>query len=727
MERGRALTGAGAGTMGIFQFTWSAAGRSMDLVTAFVAMLLVVWLIERHRRRPGEGAADAVAVAVTALWCLLVSATGTGSVLSTLGEVARNLAWLMVVLALFARDRRDETVRPVRPVLAALALVELFQIALVVLAQRYAGFPEAVVMIGQMSDLFHLLSTTGALVLVHNLYAGSVAGQRGAVRWSCLALALIWGYDLNYYTIAYLARGVPAELVTLRALAQMVAMVMIGLAARKGSSLRLSPSRTVAFQSLVLLIIGIYLIVMVGAAQSVAWAGGNTSELVQLGFAFVTTVMIIALVPSARLRRWLNVVLAKHFFQHRYDYRAEWLRFARTIGRADANAQPLHARVVQAVADITDSARGVLLVPGEGGALVLAARWQWPTLDVPAVAIDARAVAFLERSGFIVDLDQVRAGTDHAGEASLIPAWMVDEEAIWVLVPLLHFERLVGLVVLGRPALPRELDWEDFDLLRVVGQQLASFLAEQGAHAALLEASRFDEFNRRIAFVMHDIKNLASQLALLARNAERHADNPAFRSDMLVTLRNAADKLNALIARLSRYGAGTVSAIEPVDASAVAQAVAARCNTALGTVQVFATDVQPCLVLAARDTLDQVISHLVQNALDATEGKLGVFLHTRTDAGHGVIEVVDSGSGMSADFVRNRLFTPFVSTKPGGFGIGAFEARELVNAMHGRLEVESREGLGSRFAIRLPRAPDGAGAHSATPAIPAPATKAAVS
>jgi len=708
--------------------TWIAAGRWMDLVAAFVAMLLVVWLIDRYRRRRGgTNQADIVAVAVTAVWCLIGSASGAVNVLSTLGEVARNLAWLMVLLTLFARDHRDETVAPVRPVLAALALVELFQIVLVVLADRFAALPAAVTMIGQLSDLFHLLMTTGALVLVHNLYVGAVAGQRGAVRWSCLALALIWGYDLNYYTIAYLGRVVPDELIALRALAQMIAVVMIGLAARSGASLRLSPSRAVAFQSLMLLIIGIYLIVMVGAAQSVAWAGGNTSELVQLGFAFVTTVVIIALVPSARLRRWINVVLAKHFFQHRYDYRAEWLRFARTIGRADANAQPLHARVVQAVADITDSARGLLLVPGEGGALVLAARWQWPTLDVPAAAIDAETVAFLEHSGFIVDLDQVRAGTDHAGETALVPDWMIAEEAIWVLVPLLHFERLVGLVVLGRPALVRELDWEDFDLLRVVGQQLASFLAEQGAHAALLEASRFDEFNRRIAFVMHDIKNLASQLALLARNAERHADNPEFRRDMLVTLRSAADKLNALIARLSRYGAGAVATSEPVDAAEAIRAVAARCNAALGTAQVFAADVQPCRVLAARDTLDQVLSHLVQNALDATQGPLGVFLHCRVDGEYGVIDVVDSGTGMSADFVRNRLFKPFVSTKPGGFGIGAFEARELVHAMRGRLDVESREGLGSRFSIRLPLAPAAAASLSATPVLVPTAPKAAVS
>ncbi len=62
-----------------------------------------------------------------------------------------------------------------------------------------------------------------------------------------------------------------------------------------------------------------------------------------------------------------------------------------------------------------------------------------------------------------------------------------------------------------------------------------------------------------------------------------------------------------------------------------------------------------------------------------------------------IIEVIDSGAGMSAEFIRSRLFKPFHSSKPGGFGIGAFEARELVRAMNGRLDVESREGIGTRF------------------------------
>ncbi|MBN8502436.1 MAG: ATP-binding protein, partial [Sphingomonadales bacterium] len=260
---------------------------------------------------------------------------------------------------------------------------------------------------------------------------------------------------------------------------------------------------------------------------------------------------------------------------------------------------------------------------------------------------------------------------------------------------------LMGIAVLARPAYARPLDWEDFDLLRVVGSQLASYIAEQLGQAALEEASRFDEFNRRIAFVMHDIKNLASQMGLLARNAELHADNPAFRADMLVTLRNSTDKLNSLVARLSRYGGQMIEGLQPVNAVAVARSVVEALKGAYPVTLIEAVEFD---VSANRETLEQVLAHLVQNAIDASSEQQPVFVSVSVDGLNGVIEVVDSGTGMSAEFVRSRLYKPFDSTKPGGFGIGAYEARELVRAMRGRLEVESREGMGTRFAIILPLA-----------------------
>jgi len=686
-------------------FTWAGFGQWAFAASAFAFLLLVGWRWDRRRRdREATGLAEIVAFALTAVWALVVAGTGADTPLSQLFESFRSLGWLALSFALFTRDGRHSSVAPIRPMMAALVFVELLQPILFLMTLRDGTNAVALGMIFHISVLFRLLVATGALVLVHNLYAGAMAQQRAALRWTCAAMAMVWGYDLNLYTIAYLARAMPPELAALRGLAQLAAIGLLVIGAVRGrSALRFSPSRAVAFQSLSLLVIGAYMLVMVGAAQSLAWLGGNSSQLAQLGFVFVSSVLVVAIMPSGRVRGWLKVMLAKHFFQHRYDYRAEWLRFTRTIGRAGGQTPPLHERVVQALADITDSSAGLLLVPAESGELVLASRWQWPTADVPGEALAADHVPFFEKHSFIVDLDEVRSGIDYQGERAVVPEWLIEEHSAWALVPLLHFDRLVGLVVLARPPVARKLDWEDFDLLRVVGMQLASYLAEHAGQSALLEASRFDEFNRRMAFVMHDIKNLASQLSLLSRNAEKHSENPAFRADMLITLRNSADKLNALLARLSRYGGSGGERVDDVDAGDVMRAVAARYN-APGLIRVHVVYEGACHVLANREALEQVLLHLVQNGIDASPDGMAVFLQCNVDGMNGCIEVIDTGCGMSAEFMRNRLFKPFVSTKPGGFGIGAFEAREMVRAMRGKLDVESREGLGSRFSVRLPLA-----------------------
>ncbi len=111
---------------------------------------------------------------------------------------------------------------------------------------------------------------------------------------------------------------------------------------------------------------------------------------------------------------------------------------------------------------------------------------------------------------------------------------------------------------------------------------------------------------------------------------------------------------------------------------------------------------QPGLVKCDPEALTQAIQHLVQNAIDASQDGAPVFLNVTNDGVYGRVEIVDSGEGMTPEFVRNGLFKPFVSSKDGGFGIGAFEASELIRAMSGRLNVESRPGLGTRFMVSLP-------------------------
>lgn len=676
---------------------WPFVGVLTNTAAALAALLVAAWVARRRHRYGLAGAPIVAALFVTGLWCAAMARVGLGGP-GNLGEAVRNFLWLFVIYRLFASDGRHMAVSPIRPLVIALGLVELLHIGLATLAWKSPGANGDIIF--AVTVLLRLLVTAGGLVLVHNLYIGASSQSRAALRWPAAGLGLLFGFDLNLYTIAYLDGEWPIALSALRGLPVLALSALLGLGvAHDRDILRLRPSRAVTFQTASLIVIGAYFLAMFGVAQAIAYVGGDFAGLLQFSFVIGASALAVFVLPSRRLRDWLRVTLTKHLFQHRYDYRAEWLRFMRTIGNGGEQSQPLEQRVVQAVADIAESPAGLLLAPNDNGDLVLAARWQWPSADVPAVAMPALSAAFLEKNGFIVDLDEARAGRGIRGEPVVLPNWLCDETRAWALVPLIHYERLTGVVVLAKSPQTRKFDWEDFDLMRVVGRQLASYLAENSGQQALAESSRFDDFHRRIAFVMHDIKNLASQLSLLARNAEMHADKPAFRDDMLVTLRNSADKLNTLLARLSRYGGNGVERVGEVDAGQIASAVSRRF---IGQHPVHLSETQPCRVAANGEALEQVLVHLVQNAVDASGAASPVFISVTSDGMYGRFEVIDAGSGMSPEFVRTRLFKPFDSSKPGGFGIGAFEARELVRAMRGRLEVESREGLGSRFIVRVP-------------------------
>ena len=678
-------------------------GTGMWAIGALCCLIAAGWLQRRQQRFGPANRAVIVAAALTGLWAGAGALTGIASAATALAESARNLGWRFALYRLFAVDGRHASMRPVRPMALALGFVELLQasIWLWLIVQGHSGVP--LVLVFKTLSMFHLLVAIGALVLLHNLYGGASNSAQRILLWPCAAMTLLWAVDLNLYAIGYLSGATPMMLAAVRGMLALpvAALLVLNGLGQVGTSARFRPSRAVAFQSVSLLLIGGYLIAMVAASQWLALIGSDYAASLQLAFVSAAAIASVVLLPSRRLRGWLRVTVAKHLFQHRYDYRSEWLRFTRTIGENSGDRASLEERVIRALADIADSQAGLLLTPSETGPFELGACWQWPMAEVPAEALGPAAVRAIETRAYVADLDALRAGRADPVSAPSLPAWLLLEPRAWALVPLLHYERLVGAVVLARPLHPRALDWEDFDLLRVAGQQLASYLAENAGQAALAEGARFDDFHRRIAFVMHDIKNLASQMALLARNAELHAENPEFRADMLVTLRNSAEKLNALLARLSRYGAMAIETLAPIRADLVAQAVVEQLRAHH---PITLVEREPVEVSAERGSLEQVLLHLVQNAIDASPADSPVFVRVASEGLHGIIEVTDSGIGMSPEFVRRRLFKPFDSTKQGGFGIGAYEARELVRAMQGRLDVESREGLGSRFSVRLPRA-----------------------
>jgi putative PEP-CTERM system histidine kinase len=617
-----------------------------------------------------------------------------------LAEQCRNLGWLGFMYSLWDKGSAGNRPATVRVLYAVIVAVMLIEGGVSLLPALLEGSPRMLEAVFLSSMVLRMMVAVGALVLVHNLYTAATPDARAAIRLPMVALAAMWTYDLNLYTISYLARGGSAELFALRGVALSLLAPVFGLAARRARDWDIKLSRSMAFQSLSLIAIGGYLIAMVAVTSALDLIGGENARVIQIGFVFVASVAALVLVPSSSFRAWFRVKLSKHLFRHRYDYRAEWLRFTDTLGRPGDGALPLETRVVQAVADITESHGGLLLVPDAAGALIVHARWNWQLADPPTFAATAATAAWFAETGRVVELDSIRASASDE-EARHIPEWMISETRAWAAVPLVHFNRLAGVVLLERPLISRTLDWEDFDLLRVVGRQVASYLAESTGQEALSDAKRFDEFNRRFAFIMHDIKNLVSQLSLVTRNAERHADNPEFRADMIATLKNSTARMNDLLARLSQHNKARAVDPRPVAGGQLVHGVAAAKRMQHPVVVGGDTGL---FLIADSARLEQALGHLVQNAIDASPVNEPVSINLRRAGDEVAVDIIDNGSGMSPAFLREKLFKPFTSTKDGGFGIGAFEARTIIATMGGRIEVASREGEGSCFSIILPLA-----------------------
>ncbi|MEO5493173.1 MAG: XrtA/PEP-CTERM system histidine kinase PrsK [Sphingomonas sp.] len=630
------------------------------------------------------------ALGLTALWALAMAGIGSGDMVTWVAESLRNLGWLGFMFALLRRDtaRRD---RAVTTIYGVVTLVAVVGIGLAVF-QASVG-PDIGVAVTAVRVLLRMMVAVGALVLVNHLYSLVAPAARGGIRMAVIALATMWLADLTLYTAAYLGADWPLTLVAARGIVMAAIVPMLAIAVHRNGDWTLNISRTVAWQSLTLVALTIYAMATVLVISAIQTFGGGYARLAQTAFVFGSAAALLTLLSSPVIKAWLRVMVAKHLFRHRYDYRAEWVRFTETLGTPGESAPPLEERIVKAVADLTDSLAGLLLV-ADGNALSLGSGWQWQG-EAPASAAGDGLASFLADGAHIVELDSVRTGHGSREELAAVPQWMLDDHSAWAVVPLVHVKTLIGAILLARPPIDRSLDWEDFDLLRIAGRQVASYLAEARAHEALADARRFDEFNRRFAFILHDVKNLVSQLTLVARNAERHADNPEFRADMIATLQDSAGKMNDLLARLSQHHSGRSDDPKAVELMPLAQRVAKKRG---GNHAVIVSGHRDALAMADAGRLEQALGHLVQNAVEAS----AVGDPVTVTVGRASIEVADRGSGMNAAFVRDHLFRPFVSTKQGGFGIGAFEARQVIQAMGGTLDVVSREGEGTKFTIGLP-------------------------
>ena len=666
-------------------------------VAALAFLLLSLMLATRWRSRPHAVLLSSACLAgcvwsATLAW--QASHLGSWSVVTDCIEILRNAAWSAFLVILIGNFRAPGARLRVQG--WVLWLAGFYALTLVGTASGTLDLPI-------FTALGVLPSVTGrvgmavlGIVLVEQLYRNRPPQDRWAIKFACLGIGAMFAYDFYLYSNTMLFHQVDPDIWAARGVinALTVPLIAVSMARSKSWSTELALSRRVMFHSAALFGSAIYLLAMGSAGYYLKFVGGSWGTVMQVAFLFGALILLVVILFSGTFRSWLKVFISKHFYSYNYDYREEWLRFTRTLSE---HGPGLGVRTIQAVAELVESPGGVLFLRRECGLCEPDSYWHVPA-SAAAEPADSPFCQFLESRQWVIDLKEHEddpAMYDHLA----LPAWLAGFARRWLVVPLIMQGKLSGFMLLMLPRSRVALNWEVIDLLKIAGNQAASYLAQQDAANALMVARQFESFNRMSTFVVHDLKNLVSQLSLLIPNAEKHRNNPEFQRDMLDTVNHSVQKMKLLLQKLSRSESPehlVPLAIDQVLRQAVALKAAFEPHPVLDVAEAGLK------VLADRERLERVLGHLIQNAIEATprDGSVHVGLHRRGEAV--VISIVDTGEGMSEDFIRERLFKPFESTKSAGMGIGVFESREYIAELGGTMEVDSAPGAGTTFHVTLP-------------------------
>ena len=656
------------------------------------------------------------AVAASAAWGLAgaVQAALPGTIPGiTVGvaDLLRYAAWFGFLLALLKPGLGDTAAGEVRWLPPMAVAVGLFAAAGLVLP-RLTGDEH----VARLALFAWLALPVLGLLLVEQLFRNLARDGRWGAKPLCLGLALVFAYDVYIHSQAVLFGSFDADAFSIRAAIHALAVPLLFVAARRMSDwkARLQVSHRLAFYSATLLLGGGYLLFVSAVGYYVRFFGGSWGRALQLAVLFGAVLFLAVLLMSQTARAQLRVFVAKNFFAYRFDYREEWLRFTQTLSTAES-PQAMGLLVIRGLANMVESPGGSLWMrTADGSAYVETARTHRVVPDGREPA-DSAFVRFLAAEGWIVDVAEACAHPDRYPGLAL-PGWLPvhgapggaagDGDGIWAAVPLLVGDELTGFALIAPPHAGAALDWEVRDLLKTASRQAAAFLAQLHAAEALLEARKFEAFNRMSAFVVHDLKNIVTQLSLMMKNAKRLHDNPEFQQDMLATVESSLDKMRQLMLQL-REGQAAPGGAAGVELAPVAEKLARAAAQRGRTLELEHVERVSTRGDAAR--IERVIGHVVQNAFDATPPDGRVWLSVARVSGQVQVVVGDTGQGMTREFIEQRLFRPFASTKTptgsggaGGMGIGSYESFQYVRELGGQILVDSEPGRGTVFTLVLP-------------------------
>lgn len=541
------------------------------------------------------------------------------------------------------------------------------------------------------------------LVLLEVIYR-----QAGENRWALkpliIYLAVISVFEFVTFANALMVDQVNINYIAARGYVYSALIPLLVLAIRrvKNWGVEIYISRDIVMHSTLLMVAGVYLFVMAMLGYAVNYFGGEWGAAIQVVLIVLSLSLLVTLFLSLSFRTKIKVFITKHFFANQFDYRHEWLKLTHCLNTSESDGN-VYATALRGLIQAIDYQTGCLIQCQNGELKVLA------DIDKPSLNDDEQTVllqfsAFFTTKNWIIDIEELRT-KPYVYEGLKVNHGLLNGVSFQLVIPIYNEEEFWGMAVMqGSDNTSKKLNWELRDYLTAVNAQISNFLFHHQAAQELAENAQFAAFTRMSAFIVHDLKNVAAQIDLILSNAEQHKDNPEFIADTFETLHHTKARMDKMLHQLSEKNASQGGSDSLVNLSeCVNRVIEQRCASYLPIPSVIVSSETP--VVLDKEKLSNVIYHLVSNAQQATsdDGKVDVEIELSDDERYMLINIVDTGSGMSEDFIRTRLFKPFDTTKGNaGMGIGAFDAKAYLERIGGQLLVQSRPQQGTTFTLRIP-------------------------
>lgn len=559
---------------------------------------------------------------------------------------------------------------------------------------------EKMLFLGTAGYWFYLSIMVYCIMAIMNLETvfSMISGvDRWKIRFEFIGMCSILAVLIFYYSHSLLYRTINMNLIPIRSWVFLIGSLLVGYSRlMRGNDARVAVSRYVLYRSFALMVIGGYLLFLGLIGEGMKYFGSSFGHNVMIFSAFAVGIFIMGLFSSETLRRKIKVLINKHFYANKYDYRNEWLKFIKRLSSC-RSLSDVEQTILTTYRE-TFGLKGISLYLGgkEEGSFYLAAR-QGMNDTVKTIRLSPALFSYF------AGLNRVLNPLDREFIPFREEASFALHAGVRLVVPLMSNNTVEGLVLFGEQLSTEEFIYEDYDLMKMIAGQATLSIINFKLSEELAETRELAAVAKISSFVIHDLKNNAYTLSLLLENANNYIGDEDFQKNMVVTIRNTVARMQGLIQRLKTVPEKNMLNRRPADLDLLVQEALQDFRTTVGTPKLSYAGTS-ALSTIDKGEIKKVIVNLLLNALDATGGGSGIKVETGTRNGSCYIRVEDRGCGMTAEFINSHLFKPFRTTKETGLGIGLYQSRQIVEAHDGKIEVQSEIGRKTIFTVYLPSA-----------------------